>query len=88
MKYISEDKQIKVVLSSHYNILREGIRRIISSEENIKIVAEASNHMETLEYCKSMEPDVLFIDTGMPNLDLIRRSVSVEVDIEDVEPYN
>ena len=71
MKYIPKDKQIGVILSSHYNILREGIRRIIGSEENIKIVAEASNHTETLEYCESMKPDVLFIDMGMPNLDLI-----------------
>jgi len=67
----SEEKSnlsLGIITSS--NLVSEGIKKIIETENYIKIAAEASAHSEIIPLIEQEEPDVLLIDTAIPDLDL------------------
>lgn len=59
-------------------LFRGGICKILESEKDIEIVAEASVQEEIILFVEQKKPDVLFIDTAIPNLDIVKILESVE----------
>jgi two-component system, NarL family, invasion response regulator UvrY len=51
-------------------LFREGIHKILKSEKDIEMTAEASTHIEITPLVEQKKPDVLFIDTALSNLDI------------------
>jgi two-component system, NarL family, nitrate/nitrite response regulator NarL len=60
---------IRVVLADDHPIVRDGLRKLLSLEEDIQIVGEASDGREVLQIVQQTEPDVVILDLRMPNLD-------------------
>lgn len=60
---------INVVLADDVKILREGLKAVLISNENINVVGEASNGKEAYEMCVRMKPDVVLMDMRMPDYD-------------------
>ena len=58
-------------------ILQEGIYRILEPERDIEIIAKASTHLQIISLVQQKKPDVLFIDTAIPNLDISKILQSV-----------
>ena len=50
-------------------IIRQGIRHLLSEEEDIQIVGEAADGPEAVEVIKTLRPDLLFLDIQMPGFD-------------------
>ena len=59
---------IKVLLADDHLLLRQGIKRILSYEEDIEIVGEAGDGQEALARTLGLHPDVLLLDLNMPVL--------------------
>ncbi|OGW75302.1 MAG: hypothetical protein A2Z72_08645 [Omnitrophica bacterium RBG_13_46_9] len=59
---------IEVMLVDDHSIVRQGIKSIISREDDIKIVAEASDGQEAVRLAKSKSPDVIIMDITLPSL--------------------
>lgn len=57
---------IKLVIADDHEIVRQGIKRLIESESDLRVVAEAANGHELLECLKHHEADVLVLDLSMP----------------------
>ena len=57
---------IRIVIADDHSFLREGIKKTIQDEIDMKIVGEASNAFEALNIIKEMEPDVAIMDISMP----------------------
>lgn len=60
---------IKVLIADDHDLIRQGLKRIISFEDDIIIVGEAENGQKALEMLKSCEPDVILLDMKMPYMD-------------------
>ena len=60
---------INVVLADDVKILREGLKAVLISNEDINVVGEASNGKEAYEMCVRMKPDVVLMDMRMPDYD-------------------
>jgi DNA-binding NarL/FixJ family response regulator len=60
--------KIKIFLADDHAIVREGIRLILSSEENYEIIGESSDGKETIEMVESLTPDILILDISMPTM--------------------
>lgn len=57
-------------------IVREGLRRLLESEEDLAVIGEASNGREALALAIELSPDVVLMDIEMPKvngLEAIRR---------------
>jgi len=60
------DKNIKVLLVDDHEMVRSGIRLMLSSESDIVIAGEASAAQEALGLIRSQDFDVALVDIAMP----------------------
>ncbi|WP_105617250.1 response regulator [Vallitalea okinawensis] len=61
--------EIKVLITDDHDLIREGLKRIISFEEDIIVVGEANNGKKAISMIKDYRPDVLLLDMNMPIMD-------------------
>lgn len=59
--------EIKVMIADDHKMVREGIKQLLELDENISVVAMASDGEECLSFLKDWLPDVLLLDINMPN---------------------
>ena len=60
---------IKVFLADDAEVMRKGIRSLLSSREDIAVVGEASNLLETVQKTAELHPDLIIFDVNMPDRD-------------------
>ncbi len=60
---------LRVLLVDDSLFARRALRRMLSREEGIAIVGEASDGREALELCRALDPDAIVLDIEMPVLD-------------------
>jgi DNA-binding NarL/FixJ family response regulator len=60
--------QIKIVLADDHVLVRNGIKAMLESDTEIKVVGEAGNGAEALETAKAQKPDILVLDIRMPEM--------------------
>lgn len=67
---------IDIVIADDHTIMREGLKRILEGAEDIRVVGEATNGFETLDWVRKGGFDILLMDLSMPGrngIDLIRQ---------------
>jgi YesN/AraC family two-component response regulator len=57
---------IRVLVVDDYKLVRQGIREILESSDDITVIAEAGNGEQALELVEKCEPDVTMLDIRMP----------------------
>jgi two-component system, NarL family, response regulator LiaR len=57
---------IRLLIADDHQIVREGLRFVVSQSRDIRVVGEANDGQETLDACKATEADVLLLDVSMP----------------------
>ena len=64
-----ENKTINVLIVDDSAYIREIFSKLLSSDENINVVATASNPIEARQKIKQYSPDVITLDIEMPYMD-------------------
>lgn len=59
---------IKIMLVDDHQIVRDGIKALLESLENVQVIGEASNAKELLEKLKNCKPDIIVTDISMPDI--------------------
>lgn len=59
---------IKILLADDHAVVRKGLQLFIGYEDNLKLVAEASDGEELLDIIKENDADVLLLDLDMPKM--------------------
>jgi DNA-binding NarL/FixJ family response regulator len=59
---------IRIMLADDYEVVRQGLRRILESREDWEICGEASNGRAAVESAIKLKPDVVVIDLSMREL--------------------
>lgn len=57
---------IRVLVVDDHAILRDGIRSLLESQEDIVVVGEAADGSEAIEYVGNLLPDIVLMDISMP----------------------
>jgi two-component system response regulator DegU len=60
--------KIKVLLTDDQQLVREGLRRMLELDDEIKVVGEASSGEEALRKAKELNPDIILMDIRMPGM--------------------
>jgi RNA polymerase sigma factor (sigma-70 family) len=60
---------VRVLLVDDDDLMRAGLRSVLSSDETIEVVGEASDGREALERARTLTADVVLMDVRMPGLD-------------------
>ena len=64
-----EGELIRIVIADDHPIFRDGLRKLLTLEEDFRVVAEARDGKEVLEVLDEHQPDILLLDLKMPGLD-------------------
>lgn len=67
---------IEVMLVDDHAVVREGYRRMLQTEDDLRVVAEAGDATEALNLWRQLRPQVMVIDLALPGmggLELITR---------------
>ncbi|WDP84267.1 MAG: response regulator transcription factor [Desulfobacter sp.] len=60
---------IKVLLADDHSIVREGLRKVLEDDNEIRVIAEAPDGETAFDKAMSQHPDVAVIDISMPGMD-------------------
>ena len=78
--------QVKIILADDHPIVRQGLRQMIETDQNLSIVAEAGNGLTALELIEKHQPEVAVLDIDMPEMDgfavvreLQKRQIKLEI---------
>lgn len=61
-------KPIRVLIVDDQELIRRGLRIILSQEADIQVVGQACDGEEAVELARSEQPDVILMDLKMPNM--------------------
>ena len=60
---------IRVLVADDQSLVRGGFRMLLAGEQDMEIVAEASNGLEAVEKASRFHPTIVLMDIRMPELD-------------------
>ena len=59
---------IRVLIADDHSIMRQGLSGALNLEPDIVIVGEAVNGSKAVECARTLNPDVILMDLGMPEM--------------------
>ncbi len=68
------------MLADDQVLVRAGFRALLDSEDDIEVVAEASDGREAVRLASTLRPDVILMDIRMPRLDGIEATRQIAAD--------
>jgi two-component system response regulator NreC len=60
--------EIRLLLVDDHEVVRTGLRMLLESQSDIKILAEASTGAEAIQMAREFEPDVVVMDITLPDI--------------------
>lgn len=70
--------KIKVLIADDHALVREGIAAFLKLHEDIEVVAEASDGIETIEKTVKYRPDIIIMDINMPKLGGLETTIEIK----------
>ena len=59
---------IRIVIADDHPIFRDGLRRLLEAETDLKVIGEASDGSEAIKLARQLKPDILLLDLAMPKM--------------------
>jgi DNA-binding NarL/FixJ family response regulator len=69
MKNAAAPKRIRVVLADDHDLVRSGIKALLSMVEGVEVIAEARDGKELIGLVETLSPDIVMTDISMPGMD-------------------
>jgi DNA-binding NarL/FixJ family response regulator len=63
------DQRVRVLLVDDDDLMRAGLKSVLSSDETIEVVGEAGDGRVALSQIRDLRPDLVLMDIRMPELD-------------------
>ncbi len=61
-------KPITILIAEDHTIVREGFRKLLELEADLKVAGEASDGRQAVNLARKLRPDVVLMDIAMPQL--------------------
>ncbi len=76
---------VRVLIVDDDDLMRAGLRGVLSSDEGIEVVGEAADGRDAVYRTRLLQPDVVLMDVRMPDVDGISATHQVLADFPDVK---
>jgi len=57
---------VRILIADDHPIFRDGLRRLLEAEQGFKVVAEACDGVEAVDFVRRFKPEILLLDLAMP----------------------
>jgi DNA-binding NarL/FixJ family response regulator len=61
-------KKLRILLADDHKVVRDGLRLLIETQRDMRVVGEAADGKEALRQARDLKPDVVVMDLSMPEL--------------------
>jgi two-component system response regulator NreC len=68
---------IRIAIADDHGVMREGLRLQLQQHEGFEVIGEATDGREAVKLAADLNPDVIFMDIGMPNLNGIEATAQI-----------
>jgi len=58
----------KIIIAEDHTILREGLKALLSSSNELEVIGEAEDGREAVKLASALEPDLMLMDLSMPRM--------------------
>jgi DNA-binding NarL/FixJ family response regulator len=65
-----EDDRTSILIADDHALVREGLHEILKTQEDMRVVGEAADHVATVALAAARQPDVVLLDIDMPGGDI------------------
>lgn len=76
------EKTIKILLADDHEVLRDGLQALVGHHPDIEVVAAVGSGRGAVQLARELQPDVVVMDIGMPDLNGIDATRQITA-----EPY-
>src|SRR5229473_3832398 len=66
-----------VLLVDDHKIMRDGIKAILSRGDEFRVVGEAENGTDAVQFVKRLRPDLVLMDIGLPGLNGVETTAEI-----------
>jgi two-component system NarL family response regulator len=67
----------RLALVDDHAIFREALRTMLAAEADIEVIGEAGNGREALALARDLQPDIMVVDIGMPDMNGIEATAAI-----------
>jgi len=68
----------KILIADDHRVVIEGIKSALQEHPEFRVVGEAVDGLEAVEFAKSLEPNIVIMDISMPNLNGIEATRQIK----------
>lgn len=76
---------MKIIIVDDDSVIRDGLKMLLSLEEDIEVIGTAKNGMEAFELCKANKPHIVLMDIRMPVMDGVLGTKLIKGNFHDVK---
>lgn len=74
----------KILIVDDHEMVRRGLRKMIENQDDLVVIAEASNGEEAVKYARETSPDVIVMDVNLPGMDGIEATRKITSEMPNV----
>ncbi len=76
---------IKIILADDHKVLREGLKSLLNQQKDIQVIGEADDGQAVVRLTRKLEPDIVVLDIGMPNMNGIQATQHIVAEVPDTK---
>jgi DNA-binding NarL/FixJ family response regulator len=77
--------EYRVIFAEDHDLVRQGIKKILSEIPYIEVIGEAADGIALLEILKKSTPDLVILDIFMPNFNGIETAVKIKDNFPEIK---
>lgn len=77
-------KKIKILLVDDHLMIREALRKLTDTHDDLMIVGEAGDGEEAIKLAQSIRPDIILMDVNMPVMDGIEATRKITTELSQI----
>jgi DNA-binding NarL/FixJ family response regulator len=82
---MSDQQKIRIVLAEDHETVRQGLRVLLGTREDIEVVADAPNGRIALDRIRELKPHIAVLDLSMPEMNGLTATRAIKETMPEVE---